>query len=89
MAKAKPQNMYNGVRKRFEMMNISVGHIQNRVYVSSCNSFRLSFSTQKHFRAVTRDEMLRMGKNIKNGQNKAPKICTTELEINSKSCIFE
>ena len=73
MAKTKPQNMYNGVRNKFEIMHIRLGHIRNRVYAPSSNLFELGFPTQKNLGGVTREEMLKMGKNVKNGQNKAQK----------------
>ena len=66
MAKTKPQNMYNGVRNKFEIMHIRVGHIQTRVYAPSSNLFGLGFPTQNNLGGVTREEMLKMAKNVKN-----------------------
>ena len=71
MAKTKPQNMYNGVRNKFEIILIRVGHIQNKVYAPLSNFFGLSFPTQNNLEGVTREEMLTMAKNVRNGQNKA------------------
>ena len=70
MAKTKPQNMYNGVGNKFEIMHIRVVHTRNRVYAPSSNFFRLGFPTENNLGAVTCEEMLKMAKNVKNGQNK-------------------
>ena len=80
MAKTKPQNMYNGVRKKIEIMHIRVGHIRNRVYAPSLNLFGLRFQTQYNFGGVTGEEMLKMAKNVKNGQNKAQRY----VQLSSK-----
>ena len=62
LAKTKPQNMYNGVRNKFEIMHIRVGHIRNRVYAPSSNLFGLGFPTQNNLGGVTREEMLKWPK---------------------------
>ena len=80
MAKVKPQNMYNGVRIESKFMNIPVGHISNRVYAPLSNYFGLSFQTQKYLGGVTRDEMLKMAKNVKNGQSKSQRY----VQLSSK-----
>ena len=71
MAKTKRQNMYNGVRNKLEMMYIRVGHIRNRVYAPLSDFFGLSFPSKKNLGGVTGQKMLKMAKNVKNGQNKA------------------
>ena len=88
MAKTKPQNMYNGVRKEFEIMHIRVGHIRNRVYAPSSNVFGLSFPTQNNLGGVTREEMLKMAKNVKSPK-RSPKKYAIKLKKNSNSHIFE
>ena len=55
-------------------MHIRVGHIQNRVCAPLLIFFGLSFQTQNNFGEVTREEVTKMAKNVKNGQNKAQKI---------------
>ena len=80
MAKTKTQNMYNGVPNKFEIMHIRVGHIPNRVYAPSSNFFGLSFATQNNLGGVTREEMLKMAKNVKNGQTKAQRY----VQLSSK-----
>ena len=44
----KASKYYNGVRNKFEIMHIRVGHIGNRVYAPSSNLFRLGFPTQNN-----------------------------------------
>ena len=80
MAKTKPLNMYNGVRNKFEIMHIRVEHIRNRVYAPSSNLLGLGFPTQNNLGGVTREEMLKMAKNVKNGQNNAQRY----VQLSSK-----
>ena len=80
MAKTKPQNMYNGVRKKFEIMHIRVVHIRNRVYAPLLNFSGLSFPTRNNLGGVTHEEMLQMAKNVRNGQNKSQRY----VQLSSK-----
>ena len=66
-----------------------VKHIRNRVHDPFSNFFRLDAPLPKRLGAVAYQYMLILAKNVKNGQNKASKICTMEFGINSKSCIFK
>ena len=56
------------------------GIFQNRVYAPSSNFFGLSFPTQNNLGGVTCEEMLKMAKNVKNGQNKAQRY----VQLSSK-----
>ena len=80
MAKTKPQNMYNGVRNKLEIMHIRVGHIRNRVYAPSSNLLGLSFPTENNLGGVTREKILKVAKDVKNGQNKAQRY----VQLSSK-----
>ena len=44
---------------------------------------------KKIWGGLTREEMLKMAKNVKNGQNKAQRYVQLSSKKNSKSCIFE
>ena len=66
-----------------------VKDIRNRVNDPFSNYFGLDAPLQKRLGDVAYQYMLILAKNVKNGQNKASKICTMDFQINWKSCIFE
>ena len=81
VAKTKPRNMYNGVPNKFEIMHIGVAHIRNRVYAPLWNLFLGLVSDPKIiWGGVTREEMLKMAKNVKNGPNKSQRY----VQLSSK-----
>ena len=80
MVKTKPQNMYNAVQNKFEFMHIPVVHIQYRVYAPLSNFLGRSFRTQNSLGGVTCEDMLKMAKNVYNGQNKAQRY----VQLSSK-----
>ena len=80
LAKTKPQNVYNGVRNKFEIMHTRAGHIRNRVYAPLSNFFQAWFPNQNVFGGVTHEEMLKMAKNVNNGQSKAQRYVQLSLK---------
>ena len=73
MAKTNPKDMYHWIRNKFEIMHIGVEHIQNRVCAPLSNLFGLSFPTQNNLGEVTREEVSKGARYVKNDQNKAQK----------------
>ena len=61
-------------------MHIRVGHIRNRVCAPLSNLFGLSFRTQNNLGEVTREEVSKRAKYVKNDQNKALKVLPWVVE---------
>ena len=73
------------MRNKFEIVHIRVGHIGKRVGAPLSIFFVLSFPTQKNIGEVTHEEVSRMAKYVKNGQNKAQK----SMQYNSNEMITQ